>query len=128
MRVTLTANIQFCCHILPFVTSFKPVLGGTNIPFAVKKETQAISNTLEGKISENVPKLHEVLNLTVQTHAVSVFYQVSPATMAQTQTKDSVLGLVISFIHKGENQREQSFLKLNAKQYTSTCFSLINWY
>ena len=43
----------------------------------------------------NVPELHEVPDLTVQTRAVSVFNQVSLATMAKAQTKDSVLGLVM---------------------------------
>ena len=50
----------------------------------------------------NVPELPEVPNLTVQTNAVSVFYKVSLATMAKAQTKDSVLGLVIQYIHKGD--------------------------
>ena len=40
----------------------------------------------------NVPKLHEVSDLTVQTSAVSVLDQVSPATMPESQSKDSVLG------------------------------------
>ena len=56
---------------------------------------QAISNALEGEISVNVPELHDVPNLTVQTSAVSVFDQVSPATMVKEQASDSVLGLVI---------------------------------
>ena len=101
-----------------------PVIGDTKIPFAVKKEAQGISNTLEWEISVNVPKFHEVPNLTVKTSAVSVFDQVSLATMAEAQTKDSVLGLVIPYIHKGENQRACSFLKLDAKQYISTHFNL----
>ena len=29
----------------------KPVLGDTKIPFAVKKEAQGISNTLEGRLA-----------------------------------------------------------------------------
>ena len=58
----------------------KPVLGNTKIPFTVKKEAQGIS-TLEGEISVNVPEFHEVPNLTVQTSAVSVFDQVSLATL-----------------------------------------------
>ena len=64
----------------------KPVLGDTKIPFVVKKEAQEISNTLKGEISENVPELHEVPDLTNQTSAVSVFDQVSPATMAKVET------------------------------------------
>ena len=40
----------------------------------------------------NVPELHEVPDLTVQTSVVSVFNQVSPDTMTKVQTKDSVQG------------------------------------
>ena len=40
----------------------------------------------------NVPELHEVPNLTVQISAVSVFDQVSLATMVKAQAKDSVPG------------------------------------
>ena len=105
----------------------KPVLRDSKILFVVKKEAQEISSSLEGEISENGPKLHEVPNLTVQTSAVSVFDQVAPATMAEAQTKDSVLGLVIPYVCKAENQRALSFLKLGVKQYTSTYFSLVKW-
>ena len=77
----------------------KPVLGDTKIPFPIKKEAQAISNSVEGE--SNVPKFHAVPDHTVQTSAVPVFNQVPPATMAKAQTKDSVLGLVIPFVHKG---------------------------
>ena len=68
----------------------------------------------------NVPKFHVVPDLTAQTSAVSVFDQVSLGTMAKAQTKDFLLGLVIPYIHKGENQRAQSFHKLDVKQYIST--------
>ena len=76
-----------------------PVLGDTKIPFNIKKEAQATGNLLEGE--NNVPKFHAVSDLTVQTSAVSVFDQMPPATMAKAQSKDSVLGLVIPFMHKG---------------------------
>ena len=82
----------------------KPVLGGTKIPFVVKKEVQAISSALEGEISVNVPELHEIPDLTVQTSIVSVFDQVSPVTIAKVQPKDSVLGLVNQYVCKGEPQ------------------------
>ena len=87
----------------------KPVIGDTKIPFVLKKEVQAISNAVEGEISANVPELHEVPNLTVQTSAASVFDQVSPATMAEAQTKDSVLGLVIPYVHKGGTKELSHF-------------------
>ena len=74
----------------------KPVLGDTKIPFFVKREAQEISNSSEGESSVNVSKLHEVPDLAVQTSVVSVFNQVSLATIAKAQTKDSVLGLVIA--------------------------------
>ena len=48
-----------------------------------------------------MPKLCAIPDLTTQTSAVSVFNQVPPATMAKAQIKDSVLGLVIPFMHKG---------------------------
>ena len=77
----------------------KPVLGDTKIPLEIKKKTQAGSNLLEGE--KNVPEFYAVPDLTVQTSAVSVFNQVSLwATMAEVQCKDSVLGLVISFMCK----------------------------
>ena len=81
--------------------TIKLVLGDTNIPFPIKKEVQAISNTLKGEIRVNVPKLYEVPDLTVQNSAVSVFDHVSLATMAKAHAKDSVLGLVIQYMHKG---------------------------
>ena len=81
----------------------KLVLGDTKIPFVLKKEVQTISNALEGEISVNEPGLHEVPNLTVQTSALSVFNQVSPATKAKAQAKDSVLELIIQYVHKREN-------------------------
>ena len=82
---------------------------------------------MEWEIGVNVPKLLEAPNLMVQTSAVSVFNQVPLTTMAKAQAKDSVLGLVIQYVHKGENQRAQSFPKLGVRQYESTCCSLINW-
>ena len=82
--------------------TIKPALRDTKIPFVIKKETHAISHASQGEISVNVPKLQEVPNLTVQTSAVSVFDQVSLATMAEAQAKDSVLGLVIQYVHKGK--------------------------
>ena len=78
----------------------------------MKKEAQAICNTLEG---ENVPMLHAVSKLTVQTSAVSVFNQVSLATMAKAQTKDSVLGLVIPFMCKGEKPKGWVISKIRCK-------------
>ena len=103
------------------------VLGDTKIPFVIKKEAQANSNALEGEISLNVAKLHEVPNLMVQTSAVSIFNKVSPATMAKAQAKDSVLGLVIQYVCKGENNIAWPFPKLGVKQYISICCSLIDW-
>ena len=83
----------------------KLVLGDTKIPFVLKNEVQAISSALEGEISVNVPKLHEVPNLMVQTSAVSVSNHVSPATMAKAEAKDFVLRLLIQYMHKGEKAK-----------------------
>ena len=93
-------NVTICSII-------KPILGDTKIPFAIKKEVQAIRNSLEGE--SNGPEFHAVPNLTVQTSAVSIFDQVPPATMAKAQTEDSVLGLVIPFIHKGVKPKGSDF-------------------
>ena len=97
--MTVIVMIQLWCHMPPFVISLSQSLGDTKIPFNIKKEAQAASNLLEGQ--NNVPELHAVHDLTVQTSAVSVFDQVPLATMAKAQSKDSVLGLVIPFVHKG---------------------------
>ena len=89
--------------------TIKPVLKYTKNPICCYKEAQAISSALEGEISVNVPELHEVPNLTVQTSAVLIFDQVLLATVAKAQTRDSVLGLIIQYVHKGENQRAHPF-------------------
>ena len=91
----------------------KPVLGDTKIPYAIKKEAQAISNSLEGE--SNGPKFHELPDLTVLTSVVSVFNQVPPATMAKSQTKDSVLELVIQFICKGVKPKGLVISKISCK-------------
>ena len=53
----------------------------------------------------HVPELPEVPALIVQTSPDPVFNQVSLATMAKSQNKDSALKLVILYVHKGSNQR-----------------------
>ena len=63
----------------------------------------------------NVPKFHAAPDLTVQSSAVSVFDQVSPATMAKATTKVSVLGLVIPFIHKEEKPKGSVISKIRCK-------------
>ena len=88
----------------------KLVLGDTKIPLTIKKEAQAASNLLEGE--KSMPGLCAIPDLTAQTGTVSVFDQVPLATMAKAQLKDSVLGLVIPFIHKGLNQRAGLLPKL----------------
>ena len=60
----------------------KLCLKDSQIPYDLKKEMQAISNALEGEVGLNVPQLCEVPDLAVQTSVVSVFNQVSLATMA----------------------------------------------
>ena len=89
------------------------VFGNTKIPFDIKKKVQAASNLVEGE--SNVPKLYAVPDLTVQTSAVSVFDQVPLATMAKTQWKDSVLGLVIPFICKGVKPKGLVIAKIRCK-------------
>ena len=94
----------------------KPVLGDTKCPFAIKKEAQATSNSVEGK--NNGPEFCAVPNHTVKISAVSVFDQVPPASMAKAQTKDSVLGLVNPFICKGVNPKGFVISKI---RYKSVC-------
>ena len=89
----------------------KQVLGDTKIPFTIKKKAQAASNLLEGERS----MLYAIPNLTAQTSAVSVFNQVPPATMAEAQLKDSVLGLVIPYIHKGVKPKGSVIAKIRCK-------------
>ena len=94
-------------------TIIKLVFGDTKIPFDVKKKAQTANNLLEGE--KNVPEFYAVPHLTAQTSAVSVFDQVPPATMAKAQCKDSVLGLVIPFIHKGVKLKGSVISKIRCK-------------
>ena len=91
----------------------KVVLGDTKIPFTIKKEAQTINNSVEGE--SNVTQFHVVPDHTVQTSAVSVFNQVPLATMAKAKTKDSVLGLVIPFVHKGVKPKGLMISKIKCK-------------
>ena len=93
----------------------KPVLGDTKIPLVIKKKAQAEAacNLLEGE--RNRPKLCAIPKLTAQTSAVSVFDQVPLATMAKAQLKDSVLGLVIPFMHKGVKPKGLTIAKIRCK-------------
>ena len=59
-----------------------------------------------------MPEFHAVPNLTVQTSAVSVFHQVPLDTVAKAQSKDSVLGLVIPFVHKGVKPKGSVIAKI----------------
>ena len=63
----------------------------------------------------NVSEFHEIADLTVYTSAVSVFDQVSWATMTGGQTKDSVLGLVIPYRHKGVKPKGLVISKIRCK-------------
>ena len=74
----------------------KPVLKDTKYP--LKKCRLLVMHW-------NVHELHEIPNLIVQTSAVSVFDQVSLATMAKAQTNDTVLGLVIQYACKEEKPK-----------------------
>ena len=91
----------------------QPVLGDTKIPLTIKKKAQTACNSLEGK--SNNPELCVIPKLTAQTSAVSVFNQVPPATMAKAQLKDSVLGLVIPFMHQGVKPKVSVIAKIRCK-------------
>ena len=56
----------------------------------------------------NVPKLNEIPNLTLQTSAVSVFVQVSLATMAKALAIDPVWGIIIQYVHKEEKPKHSA--------------------
>ena len=62
-----------------------------------------------------MPNLCAIPNLTSQTSTVSVFDQVPLATMAEAQTKDSVLELVIPFICKGVKPKVLVIAKIRCK-------------
>ena len=62
-----------------------------------------------------MPECHAIPDLTAQTSAVSVFDQVPPATMDKAQLRDSVLGLVISFICKGVKPKVLAIAKTRYK-------------
>ena len=102
--------------VLSYATTcniIKPVLGDTKILLNIKKKAQAACNLSEGE--KNMPKCHAIPDLTAQTSAVSVFDQVPPATMAEAQLKDSVLGLVIPFICKGVKPKVLAIAKIRCK-------------
>ena len=90
----------------------KLVLGDNKIPFTIKKKAHAASNLLEG---EKSPEFHAIPDLTAQTSAVSVFDQVPPASMAEAQLKDSVLGLVIQYICKRVKPKGSVIAKIRCK-------------
>ena len=62
-----------------------------------------------------MPKFYAVPDLTVKTSAVSVFDEVPLATMAKAQNKDSLLGLVIPFAHKGVKPKGLVISKIRCK-------------
>ena len=91
----------------------KLVLGDTKIPLNIKKKVQAASNLSEEE--KDMPEHHAIPDLTAQTSAVSVFNQVPPATMAEAQLKDSVLGLVIPIVCKGVKPKVSAIAKIRCK-------------
>ena len=93
--------------------TIKPVLGDTKITFNIKKKAQAMSNLLEGQ--KSMLKFNAIPNLTAQTSAVSVFDQMPLTTMTEAQCKDSVLGLVIPYLHKGVKPKDSVVAKIRCK-------------
>ena len=83
-------------------------------PIKYKKETQAISNALEGEVSIMHQSYMKYLILLYRTCSLS-FNEVSPATMAKAQTKDSILGLVIQYVHKGDKPKGSMISKIKCK-------------
>ena len=62
-----------------------------------------------------MPMFYGIPNLTAKNSAVSVFNQVPLATMAEAQCRDSVLGLVIPYIHKGVKPKGLVIAKIRCK-------------
>ena len=107
-------------------TTIRPVLGDAKIPFDIKKKAQPASNLLEWE--KSVPEFYAIPNLTAQTSAVSVFDQVPLATMAKAQCKDSVLELVIPFVHTGVKPKGLVIAKIRCKaawKYLLQCDRLV---
>ena len=65
----MIVNIQMC-HNTTICETISMVLGDIKILCTIKKEAQAISNTVEEEISTNMPGLPHIPNNTVQTSAV----------------------------------------------------------
>ena len=115
--MTLTAKIQSCCSMPPFVISlsWSLVTPKSSLQWKRKHSQLAIHYKSSVKSSVKRPEFHEVPYLNVQTSAVSVFNQVPLATMAKAQTKNFVLGLVIPFIHKGVKLKGLVISKIRCK-------------
>ena len=62
-----------------------------------------------------MPELPNVPDITVERSVVSVFNQVLLATMTKEQTKDSVAGLVIQYVHKEEKPKGSAFSTISSK-------------
>ena len=110
----MTVMIQSCCHMPPYVTSLSWSLVTPRSHLTSRKRLK--QQAIYWKGEKSIPEFHAIPNLTAQTSAVSVFDQVPPATMAKAQHKDSVLGLVIPYIHKGVKPKGLVIAKLNTKQ------------
>ena len=90
-------------------------LQGSHSGVSLPLRTGGFNYVLEVEISMNVPELPGVPNFMVQTSAAWVFNKVLPATMAKAQTKHSVLGLVIQYVHYGNKPKDSSISKIRCK-------------
>ena len=111
--MTATVMIQLCCHMPPFVPPLSQSLVTPRSHLKLRKKAHEASSLLEGE--KIIPEFYAVPDLTAQTSAVSVFNQMPLATMAEAQCKDSVLGLIIPFVHKGVKPKGSVIAKIRCK-------------
>ena len=84
-----------------------PHLGGTWLPIDIKLEVQSVSSVLEEHQEESP--------IAVCTHETSVFDKVPPATMAEEQMKDPILGVVYQYVVMSIKPKQSAITKIPSK-------------
>ena len=79
-------------------------LGNTQLPKDIRLEAQSISSVLEEHQEESP--------LDVCTHETSAFDMVPPATVAEEQKKDKILGAVYQYVVKGIKPKPSAIAKI----------------
>ena len=73
----------------------------------IRLEAQSVSSALEEHQEESP--------IAVCTHEISVFDMVPPATMAEEQKKDPILGVVYQYVAKGIKPKPSAIAKIPSK-------------